>query len=81
MTSFERIRYTGKTIYLSDPKESGFLGKECLEGYQVNKEANIVTDRKGAEQYHIIQRSLITKRTKVYFNGKYGTLEKEEWKP
>lgn len=72
---YERIRSQGKTIYLTDIKAIVILGQDCIQGSQIDREGEFVTDAQGAFVNHIIALGLITKRTEVFYNNKYGILE------
>jgi hypothetical protein len=74
MSGYERIRYGGKTVYLTDVTEVTFLGQPCLKGTEVNREADLRQDRSGAYIDHVVSLDLITKRTPVFIDHKYGDL-------
>jgi hypothetical protein len=72
---FERIRASGKTLYLSDTSEVRVMGVECLKGTQVNREGEFVYEKGGVFVDHVISLDQVTKRTEVVYNRTYGILE------
>jgi len=82
---YERVRIKkngndkARTIYLQDPAIGDLKGIATLYGERVNKVAESISTKH--ETIEIVALSLITRRTEVYFNGKYGTLETEKWDP
>lgn len=72
---YERVRFDGKTVYLYQTEEAVYLGQKVLKGNQVDKAGDLVTDRNGAFVDQVIALQLITKRTEVFYDNKYGVLE------
>jgi hypothetical protein len=82
MTRYERVRISGKkarTVYLENPAVIASDSLTTLTGYAVTKEAERVS--KKHDTLEMIELSLVSSRTPVYYNGKYGTLEDEKWEP
>lgn len=74
MTTYERVRADGKTLYLRDPVETSFLGAPALTGVQVDREGNEVAPRGVDELRHIIDLGAVTKRTPVTMDRTYAVL-------
>jgi hypothetical protein len=79
--TYERVTYRpegakrSRTIYLRNPREITLMGHAALTGVRVNRETEEVAARGVDEEIHVITADLITKRTPVRVNLKYGTLE------
>jgi len=78
MVKYERIRFDNKTVILRDSHEVEFMGTKCLSGIEVNNEGEEVASRGVDERKHIIELSLITKRTSLVMNNHYGILEQSK---
>lgn len=74
MNRYERIRFDGKTIILRNPRKVKFCGIDAITGIRVDKLGDEVGTKKADEQRDIIAAVLVTKRTKLRWDMKYGEL-------
>jgi hypothetical protein len=68
---YERIRFNGRTIILRDTTESELF----LTGVEVDRTGMEVAPHGIDERKHIIDLTVITKRTPLTMNNHYGELE------
>lgn len=75
MTTYERIRFDGRTIILRDVVETTVFGITCISGVHVDAEGNEIAPADADERRHIIEAGLVTRRTPMRMNVHYATLE------
>lgn len=75
MNKYERVRYNGRTIILKNPRTRTFCGIEALSGIHVDKEGDEIVVQGTDQKLMIIAMALVTKRTRLTLNKKYGELE------
>lgn len=78
MTTYERVRFDGKTVILMNPKEIKFLGHPCLSGIEVDIEGREIAPRGVDERQRIIFFDLITRRTPLVMDKMYAVLCRPE---
>ena len=77
--NWERVRTVdGETKYVRNPVEIKFLGQPALTGMIVNKEDEEVAPRGVDEVRWLVTLDCIKKRTPVYMDFRYGTLEEKK---
>lgn len=75
MTTYERVRFNGRTVILRDPVELEAFGVRVLSGVHVDLEGSEVAPAGVDERRHIIELALITRRTPMRMSTRYATLE------
>ena len=79
--AYERITYLpegitrAQVIILRNPRNVKMFGAACISGISVNAEGDEISPRGSDEAIHIIDTSLIRKRTPLAWSLHYGTLE------
>lgn len=81
MNTFERITFKpegatrSRTIYLRNPIEINVIGSLAVTGVEVDRGGSQAGNLKVTERRHVISTLLISDRTPVVLNVKYGELE------
>lgn len=70
-TRYERVRFAGRSVILRVTAES----EHFMRGIEVNKFGDEVIPRGADERLHIIQKTVIKKRTALKMNNYYAELE------